>query len=176
MIALKKFAILLFVALFLAGCELYGKVGGEDINIRGALPDLLKGEWAYLPAGTGTLAERYVIDNSTLQYGYGNGDVTDYKGNIRFVSNYSSTSGVIIIEYIDGEQPVYSKYNGNPFFGIYYRSLKNNTVQLANAINLNDVSSPDTVTLDEAVEKFTRLAMGNFVDWGVVQPQSRVQQ
>jgi len=174
---LKIFTVLLLAVLLLSGCELYGKVGGEDTNVQGALPDLLRGEWVYTPPGSAIPSERYVIDNTTIQYGYGGGESdTDYKGNIRFVSNYSNTSGVIIIEYIEGERPTYSKYNGNSFFAIYYRNLGSTMVQLANAINLSDSSAPDTVTLDEAIEKFTRLKIGNYVDWGVVNPQKRVQQ
>ena len=163
----------LLTLLLLSGCELYGKIGGDDINIQGALPELLRGEWVYTPPGSDVPSERYVIEEDTIQYGYGGGDSdTDYKGTVRFVSNYSSTSGVIIIEYT--EPPYYEKYNGYSFFGIYFRNLKNDTVQLANAINLGDMSSPDTATLEEAVEKFTRFKMGNYVDWGVVQPQKRV--
>lgn len=163
-----------FGFLLLAGCELYGKVGGDDMNLQGALPELLRGEWVYTPPGSVVPSERYIIDQNTIQYGYGGGESeTNYKGNIRFVSNYSSDSGIIIIEYT--ERPYYPKYNGNSFAGIYYRNLANNTVQLANAINLTDSSAPDTATLEEAVGKFTRFATGNYVDWGVVNPQKRVQ-
>ena len=165
---------LLFL-LFLSGCELYGKVGGDTANIQGALPELLRGEWVFIQPGSDTQAERYKIDEDTIQYGYSEGESdTDYKGTIVFVSNYSDTSGVIIIKYFDTDRPAYPKYNGNFFFGIYYRNLKKDTVQLANAINLADKSAADTATLEEAVEKFTRSKMGSFVDWGVVQPQQRI--
>jgi len=189
MIVLKRIVILLFVLSFLSACELYGKIGGEDTNIQGALPPFLKGTWIF--PSSGPVSESYVIDNATVmdngdviagtvQYdGGASGNGTSYKGNIRFVSNYSSTSGVIIIEYT--EAPNYSNgygvYNGKPFFGIYYRNLKNNTVQLANSTNLGDnTGSPDTATLEEAVAKFTRLNLVNYVDWSRVNPQSRVQQ
>ena len=161
----------LFLLLF-AACDLYGKIGGDDTNIEGALPELLKGEWVF-PA-TGIPSERYVIGTETIEYGYGGGEsVFDFKGIIRFVSNYSTDSGVIIIEYT--EAPSYALYNGNSFFGIYYRNLKNDTVQIANSTNLADgYSAPDTATLDEAIAKFTRLFMGNYIDWGYVNPQRRV--
>ena len=173
-----KFLYIFFAAglaalLFLAGCELYGKAG-DDGNTQGTLPVLLRGEWVYIPPGSSAPSERYIIDADTVQYGYGGGESdTNYKGNIRFVSNYSATSGVIIIEYT--ESPSYQKYNGNKFFSIYYRNLNSDTVQLANAINA-DYSSPDTKTLEEAIKKFTRLRMGNYVDWGVVQPQQKVRE
>jgi len=190
MIALKRIVILLFFISFFAACELYGKIGGEDTNIQGALPPLLKGTWIF--PSSGPVSESYVIDNAavmdngaiiasgTVKYdGGASGNGTSYKGSIVFVSNYSSTSGVIIIKYT--EAPIYSNsfsiYNGNPFFGIYYRNLKNNTVQLANSTILGDnTSSPDAATLDEAIAKFTRLNMVNFIDWSTVNPQSRVQQ
>jgi len=172
----RKKSVLLLSAvtfLFLAGCDLYGKVGGGDVNIEGALPELLKGEWTYTPPGSYIPSERYVIEGDTVQYGYGGGESEyDYKGDIRFVSNYSTNSGVIIIEYT--EAPYYPGYNGNSFFGIYYRNLKNDTVQLANSINPDHSTAPDTATLEEAIGKFTRLQVGNYVDWGVVQPQTRV--
>ena len=160
------------ILLFFAGCELYGKIGGDDTNIQGALPDLLRGEWIYIQPGMSTPAERYIIENDTFQYaGYEDGD-TNYKGEIRFVSNYSADSGVIIIEYT--EFPSYEGYNGNCFFGVYYRNLKRDTVQIANTVEPDGVSAPDTATLEEAIGKFTRLNMGNYVSWGVVQPQRRV--
>ena len=161
---------ILIPLLLFTGC--YGEVGEDDMNIPGTLPELLRGEWFYSQPGVPSRSERYIIDKDTVEYGYGGGESEmDYAGNIRFVSNYSADSGVIIIEYT--VPPTFQKYNGNSFFGIYYRNLKNNTVQLANAINA-DYSSPDTATLEEAIEKFTRLKMGNYVDWGVVQPQNKV--
>jgi hypothetical protein len=117
----------------------------------------------------------YTITGETIEYGYGgeNSIGTGFKGTIRFVSNYSSGSGIIIIEYT--EKPAYPLYNGLDFFGIYYRNLNTDSVQLANAANLPDYSAPDTATLDEAKGKFTRIKMGLYVDWSVVQPQRRIQ-
>jgi hypothetical protein len=160
--------------LLLSSCELYGKVGGDDTNIEGALPQQLQGEWAYTPPGSEIASEVYVITAETIRYGYaGQNDIgTGFAGNIRFVSNYSSGSGVIIIEYT--EKPSYDKYNGLDFFGIYYRNLTAGSVQLANAIAFPDYSAPDTATLDEAVAKFTRMKMGLYVDWSVVNPQRRI--
>ena len=154
----------------LAGCELYGKIGGDDTNIEGALPVQLLGEWVF---PLNVPSERYVIAADIIEYGYGGGESAyNFKSNIRFVSNFSANSGVIIIEYID--PPSYEKHNGNSFSAIYYRNLTNNTVQLANAINLADHASADTATLEEAIGRFTRLRMGNYVNWSVVQPQWRV--
>lgn len=158
--------------LFFPACEPYGKVGGDDTNIQGALPDLLRGEWAYIPPGSDIPSEVYRVSGDTISYGYGSGSSpTDYTGAIRFVSNYSADSGLIIIEY--SKPPSYALYNGLSFFAVYYRNLNSATVQLANAIN-PDYSAPDTATLEEALRKFTRLRTGYYVNWGVVQPQRRI--
>ena len=165
------------LALFFAGCELYGKIGGDDVNIQGALPELIRGEWIYIQPGSSVPAERYIIEGDTLQYGYGGGTHdTNYKGKIEFVSNFSRDSGVIVILYT--ETPSYDKYNGNPFTAVYYRNMKKDTIQLANVINLanldDEKSCADTKTLEEAVLKFTRLKMSNYVNWANAQPQTRV--
>jgi hypothetical protein len=162
------------VILLFSRCELYGKVGGDDTNIEGALPYRLQGEWAYIPPGSERASEVYTITADTIRYGYaGDNNIgTNFKGNIRFVSNFSGDSGVIIIEYT--EKPSYALYNGLPFFAIYYRNLNAGWVQLANAINPDLQSAPDTASLEEAVAKFTRMTMGNYVNWAVVQPQRRI--
>jgi hypothetical protein len=178
------FCIGIFLFLFV-GCELYGKVGGANVNLPGLLPEMLRGEWSYTQPGATEVAERYIIQKTTvtdnnnedieedfIQYGMDTKTNTNYKGIVRFVSNYSETSGVIIIEYT--EKPSYAFYNGNSFFGIYYRIIDNDTIQIANSINPDGLSAPDTATLNEAKEKFTRFNMGTYVNWGTVQPQKRV--
>jgi hypothetical protein len=165
---------LLAAALFFLRCELYGKVGGGDTNIEGALPYLLQGAWAYIPPGSEIASELYTITGETIEYGYAGGDNigANFKGIIRFVSNYRSDSGVIIIEYT--EKPDYPLHNGLSFSAIYYNNLHADWVQFANVINLGDYSAADTATLEEAKAKFTRMNMGLYVDWGLVQPQRRI--
>ena len=167
------FSFTLLLAL-LSGCDIYGRVGIDDTNIPGTLPELLVGECVF-PA-TGVPSERYIISETTLQYiDSAGGGSFSFKGRIVFVSNFSSTSGVIIIRYI--EYPDFPGHNGNSYFGIYYRNLGRYSVQLANAAEITDnFSAPDTATLEEAIGKFTRGQMGRYVDWGAVQPQRRVQQ
>jgi hypothetical protein len=176
-----RFSLLFFpflivaVTLFFPGCDLYGRVGGEDVNIPGSLPVLLRGKWAYTQPGNTAPAEQYTITGTAIEYGYGGGSsVYDYAGAIAFVSNYGSGSGVIIIEYDSAKKPSYPRYNGGNFCAVYYRNLQAGSVQLANAIKLSDMSAPDTATLDEAVETFTRMKMGMYIDWGNVQPQRRI--
>jgi hypothetical protein len=160
--------------LFFSGCELYGKIGGDETNIEGALPHPLQGKWAYIPASSGAPGDGYIISAGQLEYVYyGTGNAgTNFKGKIRFVSNYSSDSGLIIIEYT--EPPSYGGYNGYSFFAIYYRNLKDHSVQLANTTTLPHYTCPDTATLEEAKAKFTRMTMGNYVDWSVAMPQTRI--
>ncbi|MDR1390001.1 MAG: hypothetical protein LBJ31_08500 [Treponema sp.] len=161
-----KFLPVLILCGILAACELYGEVGGDDTNIPGSLPYLLQGQWAY---GS---SEKYTITATTIEYTYEGGPPDyNYKGDIKFVSNYSADSGVIIIEYII--KPGYLAYNDKDFFAIYYRNLNANWVKLANAINLSDFTAPDTETLNEAIQKFTRTQMGNYVNWNF-QPQTRI--
>jgi hypothetical protein len=168
----KKIPAVFPLLLILAGCELYGRIGGDGANIQGTLPELLRGEWVYTPPGSGAPAERYFIEGDTIWYNGGGYSEYDYEGTIEFVSNYSADSGVIIIEY--ARRPSYFNYNDNPFTAIYYKNLKKDTVQMANVIKLGGNNCADTITLDEAIQKFTRLQTANFVDWSVVQPQTRV--
>jgi hypothetical protein len=163
---------LILPVLVFSGCDLYGKPGGDDTNEPGTLPLQLQGEWAFPPENP---SEHYRIAADTVEYGYGGASPMDFTGAIRFVSNYSADSGVIIIEYTT-LKPSYDKYNGLPFFAIYYQNLRADSVQLANATTFPDYSAPDTATLEEAKAKFTRGKMGSYVDWGVVQPQQRIKQ
>ena len=157
--------VLLIVAALLGGCN----IGGEDdTNHEGTLPDGLRKTWN----GSG---DGYIIGSS------GPGDTnfqytSDYEGAftgiISFVSNYSADSGVIIVKYTDppthliwGTEQTF--YNGNDYTAIYYQNLSGNTVQLATAISLDDFSSVNTATLEEAKAKFTRSQIGNYVGfWG----------
>ncbi|MDR0623842.1 MAG: hypothetical protein LBG10_05365 [Treponema sp.] len=173
--AVLFFVLLITGALFFSACDLYGLVGGTEANIPGSLPFLLRGKWAYTQPGNSVPAELYTITGATIEYGYGGGSsVYDFSGTVEFVSNYSAGSGVIIVKYDPAKKPRYPLYNNGSFGAVYYRNLRADAVQLANAINLSDMSAPDTAALDEAVEKFTRTAMGAYVNWGNVQPQRRI--
>jgi hypothetical protein len=169
------------VTLFFSGCDLYGTIGVDDVNKEGGLPPMLVGEWDYTQPGASDPAEVYTIAGSpgtgyTIEYGYGSSpSSTDYTGTAVFVSNYSSDSGVIIIKYDPAGKPAYSEYNGNLFTAVYYRKLHATWVQLANVIALPTppIVCADTATLEEAKAKFTRMKMGRYVDWSIVQPQRR---
>ncbi|MFP3040941.1 hypothetical protein LQZ19_03860 [Treponema primitia] len=168
--SVKLFPLLFAAFLALSGCDIYGTVGGSDINIPGGLPFQLQGEWVYFSYGNPS--DSYTITDTEIIYHDEAGDGTfGYAGTIRFISNFDRSSGVIIIEYTI--RPAYDGYNGNDFFAIYYRNLTANTMQMANSTILPDNNCPDVKTLDEAVGKFTRMQMGKYVNWSIVQPYEK---
>lgn len=168
-------------ALLLPACDLYGAVGAKDANIEGEFPDLLLGTWAYIQPGQELPAERYIIKSNSLDYAYAGGGEnesgtaassgTNFAGIIVFTASYSQDSGLLIIQYT--KMPAYSLHNNGNFTAVYYRDLGEDSVRLANAINLDGYASADTFTLEEAKAKFTRDSAALYVDWGVVQPQRR---
>jgi hypothetical protein len=162
------------VILLFSGCELYsyGTVGGDDTNIEGALPYLLQGKWVFPQASPDDV---YTITGTTIKYESASDAAFGYEGTIEFVSNYSSDSGLIIIKYTI--KPTFTSptvYNGKEYFAIYYRNLNSTWVQLANTTDLSSSISPDVNFLDEAVKKFTRMTVGDYVNWSIVQPQRRI--
>jgi hypothetical protein len=92
--------------------------------------------------------------------------------------------GSIIIEYLKGCYPEWlTKRQGlkdgeKPFFGIYYRVLGPDLVQMANAVNLaalynGDKYYTETGTLREAMDSKTVEYEAEYISWGVVIPQDR---
>jgi len=165
-ILLKK-ALLICLALSLlwaafAGCDT-GTVGEDDGNIPGTLPAGLAGTWEDFDSFTiDTTATPATLEYNDGGYGFG------YKGNIVFVSNYDSGSGIIIVQYTT--PPTEGYINGRNYHGVYYRELTSDTVKLANTTNLSDYSSVDTVASGDAINKFTKGKMGDYVDWSYVPP------
>jgi hypothetical protein len=87
-----------------------------------------------------------------------------FAGTISNSPNFEAPEGVIIIKYT--QTPEYYDYDpiGGPypppgnFYAIYWKSLTTNSIELANAWDINDWShngAPETTTLTEAEEKFT---------------------
>ena len=169
----KKIFSAVFVLGFLAaviGCA--SNITDDGTNTQGTLPEQLRGEWVFTPLGSDSPADYYIINENTLQYVMDDPDYgSDFTAPIRFVSNYSGDSGVIIIEYTQG-YIFGAKYDDEyPFTGIYYKNLSGNTVQLANAYDGN--GRTETATLDEAKAKFTRNKMDTYVSWAYVQPYTK---
>ena len=114
-----------------------------------------------------------------------------YMGLARAINlfNNDRNRGAIIIEYFEGADPRWlwdtnSRSNQGlrqgerPFFGIYYRVIDSNTIQMANAVNLAAMYSgnpyyTETRSLEEAVTKNTIENEAEFISWGVVTPQNR---
>jgi hypothetical protein len=109
-----------------------------------------------------------------------------YMGIVRAVNHFNGdpNRGAIIIEYLKGCAPAWlnrwpeSRDGGRPFFGIYYRVLENDIVQMANAVDLAALYAgknyyTETVHLDEAIELNGVENEAEFISWGVVIPQDR---
>jgi hypothetical protein len=121
-------------------------------------------------------------DADSLQASWGFG----YAGIVRAVNTFNGdpSRGAIIIEYLSGCAPQWldrwpeSSGGRRPFFGIYYRVLDNDTVQMANAMDLAALYAgekyyTETATLDEAIALNTVENESEFISWGVVIPQDR---
>jgi hypothetical protein len=111
------------------------------------------------------------------------GLVARYIGIARAVNTFNGDSdeGAVIIEYLEGCYPQWAMdvvFWPLPFFGIYYRVIGPNTMQLANAVDLDALSAgkayyTETATLQEAIDKNNAENSGKFISWGVVIPQTR---
>jgi hypothetical protein len=110
---------------------------------------------------------------------------TRYMGIVRALNvfNGDPDRGAIIIEYLRGCAPQWHediKDGQRPFFGIYYRVLDPNTVQVANAVDLAALYAgekyyTEKATLEEAIAYNTVENEAEFISWGVVIPQDREQ-
>jgi hypothetical protein len=106
-----------------------------------------------------------------------------FLGIVRAVNifNHNTRRGSIIIEYVKGCAPTWSPDISKgqlPFFGIYYRALSPDIVQLANAVDLAALYAgkkyyTEKKTLQEAIETNTVENEAEFISWGVVIPQDR---
>jgi len=109
-----------------------------------------------------------------------------YMGLVRAINifNGDKNRGAIIIEYFKGAAPSWlSDTQGltpdkKPFFGIYYKVLDRNTVQMANPVDLAAMYAKkhyytEQGTLVEAVGVFDVENEAEFISWGVVFPQDR---
>ncbi|MDR2509925.1 MAG: hypothetical protein LBC77_04695 [Spirochaetaceae bacterium] len=92
--------------------------------------------------------------------------------------------GAIIIEYLEGCAPEWlnkwpaSREERVPFFGIYYRELSQNVVQMANAVDLAALYAgepyyTEKATLDAAIACNNIENEAEYISWGVVIPQDR---
>jgi hypothetical protein len=113
------------------------------------------------------------------------GLVMRYAGIVRAVNvfNNNEKTGAVIVQYFKGCAPTWSveiKDGQRPFFGMYYRVLDNDVIQMANAVELADLYAgeeyyTEAATLEEAAEKNNAVNDSEYIAWGVVWPQDREQ-
>ena len=148
----KKFAVAVLISGFLtAALASCGKLGYDDTNYPGELPEQLIGIW------DSDYSEVY--DITAGNFNYDGGGFGDFAGTIEFVSNYSANSGVIIIKYTS-PPPTTEWYTYIPdydYFGVYYRNLTAATVDLSNSYDPDGVT--ETATKEAAMAKFTKSGM-----------------
>jgi hypothetical protein len=111
--------------------------------------------------------------------------ITRYIGIVRAVNIFNDNidTGAVIIEYLEGCYPRWAMdvlFWPLPFFGIYYRVLDPDRIQMANAVDLDALSTgkayyTETATLQEAIDKNNAENDSKFISWGVVIPQEREQ-
>jgi hypothetical protein len=109
--------------------------------------------------------------------------ITRYIGIVRTINifNDNAKTGSVIIEYLEGCYPRWSQdvlLWPLPFFGMYYRVLNPDCIQMANAVDLAALAAgkryyTETATLQEAIVKNSAGNDSEFIAWGVVWPQDR---
>ncbi|MDR2718700.1 MAG: hypothetical protein LBB89_11660 [Treponema sp.] len=134
----------------------------------------------------------YVLLFDDTVYGQDDDDSGDteswgfsYMGLVRAINifNDDKNRGAIILEYFEGADPLWLSDQGlergeKPFFGIYFKVLDRNTVQMANPIDLAALYEEkpyytEKATLDEAIAVNSVENEAEFINWGVTIPQNR---
>ena len=128
-----------------------------------------------------------LFDDNTSGESWGFG----YMGLVHAINifNDDKNRGAIIIEYFEGTDPLWLSdpdgyaYQGlmrgeKPFFGIYYKVLDSDTVQMANAVDLAAVYTDKSYytekgTFNEAIKTFTVENEAEFVSYGATNTQNR---
>jgi len=141
----------------------------------------------------------YVLLYDDTVYGQSDDDASAADGNWGFaymglvrainIFNGDKNRGSIIIEYFEEADPNWLwdphgyAYQGlakgeKPFFGVYYRTLSRDIVQMANAVDLAALYAgkryyTEKGTLNEAIDANNVENEAEFISWGVVIPQDR---
>jgi hypothetical protein len=169
-----------------------------DSGKAALFPNMVKPEKTYTDQSGGNVpapGDYFVFYDDTVfgqsdEGAGGNGGweglVTRYIGIVRAVNvfNGDTDRGAIVIEYLQGCAPLWldqwpEAANGTrPFFGIYYKVLSPDIVQMANAVDLAALYAgekyyTETDTLDGALALNSVENEAEFISWGVVIPQDR---
>ena len=119
---------------------------------------------------------------------------TSYMGIVHAVNVFNGDPGrgAIVIEYFEGADPEWLSapgFNNSqglvpgevPFFGIHYRVIDENRVQMANAVDLAALYAGklyyvEQRSLKDALRVFSVENDAEWIDWGIVMPQERLPQ
>ena len=157
--ALLAVLVLSLLTAFFTGCK---NGSTDDVNNPGTLPAELVGTWT-----DDMFQDYYTITSTTITYFDGDSDTINF--DIAFVSNYTDSSGVLIVEYTSGDLWSFVGYDWNalgPFFAIYYKNFDGNSVEMSIAIH-PDYSPAGKPTEAGAIAEFTKSRVGNYISfWG----------
>ena len=120
----------------------------------------------------------FLCDDSGYNYGF--------MGLVRAINifNGDNKRGAVIIEYFEGAEPLWlSKDQGlapgeKPFFGIYFRVISRDVVQMANPVDQAAMLAgkkyyTEKESLQKAIKTFTVENEAELIKWGVAFPQNR---
>jgi len=158
-----KFFFILLTAILIAGCPM--EESASDYYYLALLNytfssvnSPLNGTWV------SSFGEIYTVNSGIFEYDDGWDGAMNFSGRIRDTVWFTSTFGVIIIEYIDKPIDfVTSLPTPGNFGGIYFRNLASDSVDFANATNLSDFTTASTANLRQAKLKFIEGSVGDFV-------------
>jgi hypothetical protein len=191
--------VLAAVILVFAGCRMESDPLTDPGTGENALDERLYGVWEWR---LGTTVEQITINPEggsmgTLTYGsnvYSATITESFAGNIVYAESFSSSAGIIIIQYLSGHKQKWIDWNNaapsqnyfplrpdNPagnFYGIYFLNLNSGGTQVFLACTndqQNNYGPTETETLEQAKAKFTQGSMNQLLDLSVGDPQAKVQ-
>jgi hypothetical protein len=171
----------------------------ESLENEPELDERLYGVWEWR---MNTMVERFTISPTggslgTLSYGsnvYSSTVQENFAGNIVYAENFSSSAGIIIIQYLSGHKQEWIDWDNadpgnnhfplrpdNPsgdFYGIYFLNLNNGGTRVFLACTndqRNNYGPTETATLAAAKAKFTLGNMNQLMDLSVGDPQDKVE-
>jgi hypothetical protein len=125
-----------------------------------------------------------VYEQSSDDGGNGGWGDTHYRylGIVKALNTFSGSAGAVIIQYLGGCFPNWDEdFIGPPpycYFGLYYRINDSDTIQMANAVDLDSLYNgkkyyTETATLDAAIATSNPENERKFISWNVVIAQKR---